>query len=385
MSELTAALGTPATVDKLRDAAKQMGARSIQDGSWFRRLIASHVKKHTEKVAKNHFDRIYPNVSVEDRAQMEIRKVCTKAAAAGALGSVGASTGELLSLFTEGLGAPVGIPAMVVSMFLEGAYTTLLQIDLTCDLGLIYGIPFNPDDFGEIAVLFGLALGIDVYSKADHEDEDPDAPRGLTSRLLRLEEGEIATRIGRKLLEDAFVRNVVPVLGVPISARWNFVGTGKLGAKVKKYMRYRHAITAAVKDLKLGAVGDPSLLVEGAWLLCTVDGEAGHEEMLALAAIMDLLTPAQRDAIASDRAFGDDEEQWFHELAGVPRELHEPLLDTLYLIASADRELAVPERRFLRRIGRTLGRDIDFPRIEQICRHLQHGEQPPAGVGAEGG
>jgi len=361
MSELTAALGTPATVDKLRDAAKQMGARSIQDGSWFRRLIASHVKKHSEKVAKNHFERIYPNVSVEDRAQMEIRKVCTKAAAAGALGSVGASTGELLSLFTEGLGAPIGIPAMVLSMFLEGAYTTLLQIDLTCDLGLIYGIPFNPDDFGEIAVLFGLALGIDVYSKADHEEDEADAPRGLTSRLLRLEEGEIATRIGRKLLEDAFVRNVVPVLGVPISARWNFVGTGKLGA-----------------------VGDPSLLVEGAWLLCTVDGEAGHEEMLALAAIMDLLTPAQRDAIASDRAFGDDEEQWFHELAGVPRELHEPLLDTLYLIASADRELAVPERRFLRRIGRTLGRDIDFPRIEQICRHLQHGEQPPAGVG-EGG
>ncbi len=381
MSEPTAALGTPATVEKLRDAAKQMGARSIQDGSWFRRMITRHVKSHTEKVARDHFDRVYPNVSVEDRAQMEVRKVCTKAAAAGALGSLGASTGELLSLFTEGLGAPVGIPAMVLSMFLEGAYTTMLQIDLTCDLGLIYGIPFNPDDFGEIAVLFGLALDVDVYSKKDHEEDEPDQPRGLTARLLRLEEGEIATRIGRKLLEDAFVRNVVPILGVPISARWNFVGTGKLGAKVKKYMRYRHAITEAVHDLKLGAVGDPSLLVEGAWLLSTVDGEAGHEEMLALAAIMDLLTPAQRDVIAADRAFGDDEEQWFHELAAVPKELHDPLLDTLYLIASADRELAVPERRFLRRIGRTLGRDIDFPRIEAICRHLQHGETPPAGVG----
>ena len=98
------------------------------------------------------------------------------------------------------------------------------------------------------------------------------------------------------------------MLGVPISARWSYVGTGKLGAKVKKYMRYRHAVRAAVDDLKLGDVVDPSMLVEGAWLLCTVDGEAGHEEMLALAAVMDLLTPAQRDAIAADRAFGDDEE-----------------------------------------------------------------------------
>ena len=190
-------------------------------------------------------------------------------------------------------------------MAVEAAYSSMLQIDLTCDLGLIYDVPFNAEDFGEIATLFGLALEVDVYSKQEQKLEDEaDAPRGLTARLIHLEEGEIASRIGKKLLEDAVVRNVVPILNVPISARWNFVATGKLGAKVKKYMRYRHAIRAAVRDLQLGSIVDPEVLVKGAWLLATVDGDAGHEEMLALSAVMDLLSPEQREAIAANHRGG---------------------------------------------------------------------------------
>ena len=380
---ITAEFGDPATIGKLRDAAKQLGARSIQDGSWFRRIVAAHVKAHAEKVDRAHFERVYAGIATEDRAQLEIRRVCIRAAGAGALASMGASTGELLSLFTDGFAAPIGLPATVLSMALEAAYTATLQIDLACDLGVIYGIPFDPNDVGEIATLFGLALELDVYSKKDQKEHDEDdKPSGLTARLMHLEEGEIATRIGRKMLEDSVMRNVLPIIGVPISARWNFVATSKLGAKVKKYMRYRRAIRAAIGALQLGAVVDPSLLIEGAWLLATVDGEAGHEEMLAIAAVMDLLTPEQRAAIAADRAFGDDEEQFFTELAAVDRSMHVPLLDTLYLVAAADRELAVPERRFLRRIGKALGREIDFARVDQICRHLAHGETPPAGVGA---
>jgi hypothetical protein len=383
MSAIASDLGDAETVGKLRDAAKQLGVRSIQDGSWFRKIVAAHVKTHAEKIDRSHFDRVYPGVAVEERAQQEIRRVAIKAAAAGALASVGASTGELLSFFTDGLAAPIGVPAAILSMGLEAAYTALLQIDLACDLGLIYGTPFDPDDVGEIATLFGLALELDVYSKQRRaEEEESDKPRGLTARLMQLEEGEIATRIGRKLLEESLLRNVIPVAGVAISARWNFVATTKLGSKVRKYMRYRHAIRAAVRELRLGTVIDPSLLIEGAWLLATVDGEAGHEEMLALAAVMDLLTPEQHALVSANWQLGDNEEAWFARLATVDEGMQVPLLDTLYFVAAADRELAVPERRFLKRIGTALGREIDLPRVERICRHLQEGEPPPPPVSA---
>ena len=65
MSELAADLSDPATIGKLRDAAKQMGARSIQDGSWFRKTIAAHVKAHAAKVTPAHFDRVYRGVELE--------------------------------------------------------------------------------------------------------------------------------------------------------------------------------------------------------------------------------------------------------------------------------------------------------------------------------
>jgi hypothetical protein len=371
------------TIGRMRDAAKQLGVRSIQDGSWFRRIVTDHVKAHHEKIDRAHFDRVYPGVSTEDRAQAEIRRVALKAAAAGSLASAGASTGELLSFFTDGLAAPIGVPAAILSMGLEAAYTALIQIDLACDLGLIYDTPFDAGDVGEIATLFGLALELDVYSKQRrHEEETGEKPRGLTARLIQLEEGEIATRIGRKLLEESVMKNIIPIAGLAISARWNYVATMKLGGKVRKYMRYRHAVRAAVKELRLGTVIDPTLLIEGAWLLSTVDGEAGHEEMLAMAAVMDLLTPEQRKHVQGDWQLGDDEEGWFARLPKVDPGMHAPLLDTLYLVAAADRELAVPERRFMKRIGVALGCEIDVDRIERICRHLEEGEPPPPAVSA---
>jgi hypothetical protein len=380
---MTAATAEPAPdhvdVGRLRDAAKQLGMKSISDGSWFRRLVTNHVKAHAAKVDPKYFERVYDRLPVEDRATLEIRKVAVRAAAAGVAGSAGASAGELLALFTDGLALPIGLPAMLASMLIEGSYTAMLQIDLACDLGLIYGIPFDPSDVGEIATLFGLALNLDVYPKRERAELEEEKPKGLTSQLMHLEEGEIATRIGRKMLEDAIVRNVLPIVGMPLSARFNYVATMTLGTKVRKYMRYRRAVKSAVGQLRLGAVVDPTVLVEGAWLLATVDGDAGHEEMLALSAVMDLLTAEQRSAIAADKAFGDDEEGWFEDLRKVDHKMFTPLLDTLFLIAAADRELAVPERRFLRRISKTLGRDVDFSRIEQICHHLASGESPPSG------
>jgi len=363
---------------KLRDAARNLGVEKLRDGSWFRRIVAAHVKKHAANVTTAHWDKAYPGLDVEERAHKQVASVARKASAAGALASLGASTGELLSLVTEGLGAPIGVPAAIVSMVAEAAYTALLQIDLACDLASMYGVPFDADDIGEVATLFGLALEVDVSEKKNKEDADArEGDAGLTAKLIELEDGEIASRIGKKLLEEAVMRNIVPVLNLAISARWNYVATKKLGGTVRKYVRYRKALTHSCHKLRLDAVTDPAMLVEGAWLLATVDGEAGHEEVLALAMIMDELAPEQRKAIELDKTLGDDEEEWFDALVKLPHEMHDPLLDTLYMIAATDKELEASERRFLRRVGKALKREIEFERIAKICEHLNEGEDLP--------
>jgi hypothetical protein len=364
----------------LRDAARQMGVDRLRDGTWFRRIVAAHVKKHAASIETGHWDRVYPGLDVERRAHKHIVGVAARAAATGAMASVGASTGELLSLLTEGLAAPVGVPAAALSMGLEAGYTALLQIDLVCDLASIYGVPFDADDVGEVATLFGLALEVDVKKAEKKEEQDTrEAQHGLTARLMQLEDGDIGTRIGRKMLEESVLKNIVPVVGIAISARWNYVATRKLAATAKKYIRYRRALAESLSRLRLASVTDPAVLVEGAWLLATVDGEAGHEEVMALAAIMDALPDDKRTAIELDKTLGEDEERWFEEVGRVPPDMHDALLDTLYLVAATDKELQLSERRFLRRVGKTLGREVEFDRVERICAHLEEGDALPEG------
>jgi hypothetical protein len=155
--------------------------------------------------------------------------------------------------------------------------------------------------------------------------------------------------------------------------------TKRLGATVRKYIRYRRALIKGCSGLRLHHVVDPALLVEGAWLLATSDGDAGHEEVMALALIMDQL-PADKRSVIQNKSLGKDEEEWFEHLAKAPKEMVLPLLSVLYLIAATDREIQASERRFLRRVGRTVGLPIDFARLERICRHLADGEDLPEGA-----
>jgi hypothetical protein len=360
-------------LEKLREAARKHGVDHMTNGTWFQRLVASHIKKHAAEIAPDHWDRLYAKLDVEERAERRIGKAARRASAAGALASVGASTGELLALVSEGLAAPVGLPAAFVSMFAEAAYTARLQVDLACDLGSIYGVPFDLDDNGELTTLFGLAFEVDVKEKKTEKSE----VTGVTARLLQLEDGEVGKRIGRKLLEESVMRNILPVVGIPISARWNYVATKRFGAAARKYVRYRRALRHACMKLHLGRIDDPGLLLQGAWLMASVDGDAGHEELLALALILESLQCHAADAQLEET--GDDEEAWFDRLSGAPKNTHDPLLDVLYLVAATDRELQGPERRFLQRVGKVIGRTIDLGRIEQFCAHLNEGEELPDG------
>src|SRR5262249_39312181 len=137
-----------------------LDTKSLKDGTWFRNLVSDHAKKHQDAVTTASWEKVYPGLDEDERAEKHIKKIALKASAAGMIASVGASTGGLLSLLPEGLGAPIGVPATALSMGLEAAYTALLQVDLACDLASIYSVPFRFDDTGELATLFAVALDL---------------------------------------------------------------------------------------------------------------------------------------------------------------------------------------------------------------------------------
>jgi hypothetical protein len=367
----------------LRVFADKLGLERFVDGNWFRKLAIEHIRRHHQKINIAHRGHTCVALDMEECADALIHSACKKACYAGAFASAGASTGELFSLFSEGVGAPVGVAAILVSLLSEAAYTTMLQLDLACDLGTIYGAPFNVDDIGDLTTLFGLALDLPERKRPAAETAQP--PTGLIEHLLELEDGEVARHIGRKLLEDSLMRNLVPFAGIAISARWNYVAIRRLGGTVRRYVRYRRTLLAALRQLQFQRIAEPEILVEGAWLLATVDGKAATETAMAIGQLVSAFPEECLRQIACDRAFGDDEEGWFDTLRLVPANMYCALMDVLYLVAAADRVIQTGERRFLRRVGRALGIPVDLERVDKIRRHLVLGEELPPGLACPAG
>jgi len=165
----------------------------------------------------------------------------------------------------------------------------------------------------------------------------------------------------------------VPVLGVLVSAAWNQIVLRGFAKQVHTAVRQRLAITRACRDVQLGEQQTARLILDGAWLIATADGDINHQESLALAVLIDSLPLPERIAV-HEASFPDDEEDWFWRVDALPFGARDVLVDVLSLVASADGAFTTPERRFLKRLSRSLGREIDLRAIERLVARIREGE-----------
>jgi tellurite resistance protein len=165
------------------------------------------------------------------------------------------------------------------------------------------------------------------------------------------------------------------VAGVIVSAVWNQVVLRRFAKEVHTAVRQRLAIVHAFRDVQLGDAAKARVVLDGAWLLATCDGELDHQEALALSTLIDSLQLPGMIAV-EDASFTDDEEGWFDRVVGLEPGSRAVLIDVLALIASADGELTIPERRFFKRLSRALGTAIDIPAIERMVERMRDGEAP---------
>jgi tellurite resistance protein len=319
---------------------------------------------------------MFPGLSSEERASKRIRRMVTRATVAGTLAAAGASSAEVLSIVSEGVGTVAAIPIGLVSVGAEMLYVTALQIDLAFDLAGIYGVPFAGDDVGEISTMLAMALGVDFVREPTRHDKPAMPGETKPWRVLRqMQRGDFSKRVSKAVVQQSVLRNIVPVAGVIVSAVWNQVVLRRFAREVHTAVRQRLAIVNAFRDVQLGDLATTRLVLDGAWLMATADGELDHQEALALSTLIDSLKLPERIAV-DDASFTDDEEGWFARLAGIAPHARPVLIDVLALIASADGEFTIPERRFLKRLASTLACEIDLGTIERMVGRMRDGRAP---------
>jgi len=367
---------------KIHTATRELARREDEAASWIQRFIHREIAQRTRTRDASYWDTVFPDLSPSQRAERRIGRMLTRSTVAGVAAAAGASSAEVLSMTTQGSLSLAAIPLGLASVGAEMVYTTALQIDLAFDLASIYGVPFAHDDVGEIATLLGLALGVDLVTEPTRHDKPTTPGETKPWRVVRqMQRDDFARGVALQVVQQSVLRNVIPIAGVLVSAAWNQVVLRRYAQHVHTAVRQRLSIVSACEGMNLGGSDSARIILDGAWLIATADGDLEHEEALALSKLIDTLTLPDRIA-AHEASFSDDEEEWFSRLPGLDTETQGVLVNVLALVACADGALTTPEHRFLRRLEKSLRGAINFEVIESMVSRMRAGASasvpPPA-------
>jgi hypothetical protein len=347
-------------LEQLRACARFTGAwKEHGREGWFGRALRERLQSAKSRgVASEGTPR--------ERAERQIARACRKTAMGGGIASAGAHVGELATLVTEGLAVPLAIPEVLASVVAERVYSAVVQIDLACDLAMIYGVPFDVSDAGELGAIFDVVL----FAGRSR----PSRPRATLERLVAPDDTELLARIGRGLLEEALL-GLVPLLGIPCTLARNYRATRRLGDRVLAHVRRRRA----VRDTLGTALDDPQLdkvlLLEGAWLLAICDDELTHDEELLLSSLVRSIPSGDRPRLDRLRYIGEG--AWVVRVALLDESRRERVLAAFQMLAALRGSTGPAERAFFARIGDALEATFDVDRIEDVHRGLTRQESFP--------
>lgn len=334
-----------ALVDLTDDMRREIDPTDLRSGKWFTKLIPIYLRRH----ARRPLPAVVP-AEQRRRAERAILRAAGASAATGA-GAAGLTTSASVLTAESGLLAGVlAVPLAALGIGADMLLRAILHLRMTCVLGDLHGVRFDPDDPIELSQLFAVAFGTE-----QHEDPD-DAGADLVGRVVQLDHQHSSQPIGNRMLTDSIGRDAIPVLGIALSALSSYRLTRRVGATVATYLRNRQALKQAFARAEREAQVTTELLIEGAWCTFVSDGRLTREEASLLAHLVGTRSPEAQELllgrfVATDRDFL----RRVGELADRPQAARRAVLGALEAAASVGAKISDPERAFLRRVEETLG------------------------------
>jgi tellurite resistance protein len=360
----------------LRHSVREVERRESNAADWMQRFVTREVQRRVAARDATRWETGSDSLTREQLARRRIRSILARGTLASAAAALGASSAGVLSVLSEGAAVPGALPLGLFSVVGEMLYTTALQIELVVDLASIYGVPFRASNVSEVSTLLGLALGVKLEGDPGSSD-GPAGPGGSKAPRVQpqMQSPDFSRRLGMTVIQQSVLRNILPIVGVAVSATWSNMLLRRFARQVHAIVRQRRAIVDGFSGLQLPDPVSARVVLDGAWLLATADGELGHQEALALATLIDALGLPERVDV-NEASFNDDQEGWFVRVRELDEDARGVLVKVLSLVAGADGDFNTGERRFLERLGTTLGREIDLGAIERTVARLRVGQIP---------
>jgi hypothetical protein len=323
--------------------------------SWFTNLVNAYV--HHRNARRGELRA--PDGTEGERALKLIEIACVKASFTGAAAGLLSTGATVVTAETQGVGAFIALPVAAAAIGGEMFYRAVIHLEMTCDLAELFGVPFEPDDTGELWRVYALA-----FNTHDHDEDDP--AHELVHKVAEAEGEQVGEAIGGKLLGESVLRNVLPFVGIATSSVQNWRLTKRLGDTVRRYVRYQRALRDALERDRSACQAHLELLVEGFWFVFTADGNLAEEEAATLAKIYDRFDDAKKLELKA--RFIADESGFLHRCSELPQEVRDAFLHALEVAAAVDKEFTLPEQKFLERCAHALGRPFKPQKVHEMMR-----------------
>lgn len=326
---------------------------------WFSKLLVAYLRRRTPKAATA------DDGNARERAEKAIGVACVQSAFTGASAGLASTGATLVTAQTEGLGGIVAVPFAALAIGSEMALRTLIHIDLICSIADIFGVKLDPDRPDDLWRLCALAFGA-----AEQDEESADPGKTLVHELAHLEKDEVGEEIGHRVLGESVARNLLPVVGVALSAVTNYRKTKHIGETARRYMRYQRALDDVLGRVAERCAHHFELLVEGIWFVFIADGKLAPEESACLANLVRKLEHPAHERVLS--RFVEDEYDWLERVgAEVKGDDREAFFRALEVAAAVDKRVGLPERRLLRSAARRLELTYDPKRVQRMIEEFE--------------
>jgi hypothetical protein len=336
----------------------------LRTGRWFAHAVVGYVAHH-EAERLRELEGAAAERGDPARAGAILRRACVEACLAGAAAAGSATAATVTSAETDGIGGIVSIPLAALTVLGEMLLRTAIHVRMTCELGDLYGLRFDPDDPTDLTHLYALA-----FRTVSHEGREEDPGRGLVERVLATDVKHAGRALGGELLGESVLRNVVPFVGIAASAARNWQLTSQVGRTVQRYLAFRCALGDVVSSLEAKHADLVPLFVEGVWHVLVADGRLAPDEAALLAYLVRRGAADAREELTA--CFVSDEAGWIERLG----EVHDAgakrlLLGGLTIAAAMAGRTDRATRAVLSHVGRALGEPDDPARLDALARRLE--------------
>lgn len=278
---------------KLREFIRGLSPDDIKSGGWFTKLAARALGTYTDKVTWQYFQEQYEGVPADAIVDQRIKMAARYAALEGGLSASAYTVAIVATLGSLGGASPITLPAGLVTLMVDVAFITQLQLRLAYDIAILYRLPIDTSDPDDLWKLIRVAFTIKSGEFA-REGVIRVVPPLMRQVIKRYFSGPVlaAARglpfVGKFLLVRNVMKVGIPVVGVPLAVVVNRYTTLIAGRHAQAVFRNEAKVIELAEDLSKRSQ-HPQLMLWVAWLVIMADGKIADDESLLIRHLMRLV------------------------------------------------------------------------------------------------